>query len=653
MRASNRSNRVACNTLAAYHLQVLPSRLELLILLATVSTSSLVRICTAQPAAPGTEARYQFGDNPQWADPSFDDSTWPVASGSLIPWPPTDSDGMVWLRFHVVVPPDRSPLTVHLDRDKGACSPGEFWVNGFHVGSQGRFPPEPFATERCVTGVFDIPAAAVVPGGVAVVSWRGWLSPIWRSRIDFTPPLLFSVSIGSRALELSRQSDTRAHAALDLQLDAFLWCLEALIAFLLLVLWRRARTGTSLLWFAIFVLSWSAMGCWNSVRPIGMSYIVFWLISSAFWAIVNVSLYEFIRASLQSPLWAVRTLEGIGILWPVLLFLPALAIRSIPALSFLIVALYLLTGIVFLGVIGLAVWAWWRGPRETRGLAVSLLCAGVAYMLVDNVGVITRVRVGRIEVQPDNLATALVTAAMCYQLLIRLWADWRRKEELDAEFEAAREVQQQLVAPAGDLPGFRIQSVYIPAKRVGGDFFRVLPGREGGVLLVVGDVSGKGLKAAMTVSAIMGSLRGCSSERPVEILAYLNRVLCGQVDGFVTCSVALIDRDGAMTLVNAGNPAPYCNGEELTVTAGLPLGILTDASYEETCYKIAAGHRLTFVSDGVVEATNANGELYGFERTRAVSAQSAHHIAKEAESFGQEDDITVLSIMRTPDPVPG
>jgi len=170
---------------------------------------------------------------------------------------------------------------------------------------------------------------------------------------------------------------------------------------------------------------------------------------------------------------------------------------------------------------------------------------------------------------------------------------------------------------------------------------------------VVGDVSGKGLKAAMTVSAIMGSLRGCSSERPVEILAYLNRVLCGQVDGFVTCSVALIDRDGAMTLVNAGNPAPYCNGEELTVTAGLPLGILTDASYEETCYKIAAGHRLTFVSDGVVEATNANGELYGFERTRAVSAQSAHHIAKEAESFGQEDDITVLSIMRTPDPVLG
>jgi serine phosphatase RsbU (regulator of sigma subunit) len=259
------------------------------------------------------------------------------------------------------------------------------------------------------------------------------------------------------------------------------------------------------------------------------------------------------------------------------------------------------------------------------------------------------VRIGNIKVQPDNLATALVTAAMCYQLLVRLWDDWRRKEELDAEFDAAREVQQQLVAPAVDLPGFKIQSAYVPAKRVGGDFFRILPGPDGSVLLVVGDVSGKGLKAAMTVSAIMGALRGCPSGKPTEILAYLNHVLCGQVAGFVTCCVALIESDGAMTLANAGNPAPYCNGEEMSVNAGLPLGILAAASYEETCYKIAVGDRLTFVSDGVVEATNAKGELYGFERTRAVSAKSADHIAQAAELFGQEDDITVLSLMRMPD----
>jgi hypothetical protein len=84
-----------------------------------------------------------------------------------------------------------------------------------------------------------------------------------------------------------------------------------------------------------------------------LSYLIFWLVSSAFWAIVNVSLFEFIKTALLSPPWAVRTLEGIGILWPVLLFLPALAIRSIPGLDLLIVVLYVLTGITFLGVIAL------------------------------------------------------------------------------------------------------------------------------------------------------------------------------------------------------------------------------------------------------------------------------------------------------------
>jgi phosphoserine phosphatase RsbU/P len=559
---------------------------------------------------------------------------------------------MVWLRFHVLVPPDRSPLAVRLDRDQGACSPGEFWVNGIHLGTQGRFPPNPFTTERCATGVFDIPPGVVAPGETAVVSWRGWLSPIWRSRIDFTPPVLFPVTIGSRTLELSRESDARARTELALRFDVFLWSVEALIAFLLLVIWRRTKAGGSLFWFAMFALSWSAMGYWNALRPIGLSYISFWLVSSLFWAIVNVSLFEFIRTVLHPPLRAVRTLEGIGILWPVLLFLPALATTSISGLGLLVVVLYLLTGITFLGIIALATWAWWRGPADTRGLAITLFCAGVAYMLVDNIGIITRVRIGIVQVQPDNLATALVTAAMCYQLLVRLWDDWRRKEELDAEFDAAREVQQQLVSPAVDLPGFKIQSAYVPAKRVGGDFFRILPGPDESVLLVVGDVSGKGLKAAMTVSAIMGALRGCPSHNPAGILAYLNHVLYGQVGGFVTCCVALIERDGAMTLANAGNPAPYCNGQELAVEAGLPLGILPDASYQETRFEIASGDTLTFVSDGVLEATNAEGELYGFERTRAISDRSAHQIAEAAELFGQEDDITVLSITRTPDPHP-
>ena len=206
----------------------------------------------------------------------------------------------------------------------------------------------------------------------------------------------------------------------------------------------------------------------------------------------------------------------------------------------------------------------------------------------------------------------------------------------------------------------KIQSAYAPAKQVGGDFFRVLPEADGSALIVMGDVSGKGLKAAMTVSAIMGALRGCDTRGPGSVLEYLNHVLYGQVSGFVTCCVAHISCDGQMTIANSGNPAPYRNGVEMTVEPGLPLGLVAEAGYAETRYTIAAGDGLTFVSDGVLEATNAKGELFGFERTQSISIESADQIAKTAELFGQEDDITVLTLRwenrgasaSTPIPVP-
>jgi serine phosphatase RsbU (regulator of sigma subunit) len=164
--------------------------------------------------------------------------------------------------------------------------------------------------------------------------------------------------------------------------------------------------------------------------------------------------------------------------------------------------------------------------------------------------------------------------------------------------------------------------------------------------VVVGDVSGKGLRAAMTVSAIIGALRTMPPLPPARILAALNRGLVGQVSGFVTCCVARIATGGLMTIANAGNPAPYCNGEEMAVEPGLPLGLLAEVSYAETHCQIAPGERLTFVSDGVIEATNPQGELYGFDRTQAISTESANQIAQTAGLFGQEDDITVVTLTR-------
>jgi serine phosphatase RsbU (regulator of sigma subunit) len=221
---------------------------------------------------------------------------------------------------------------------------------------------------------------------------------------------------------------------------------------------------------------------------------------------------------------------------------------------------------------------------------------------------------------------------------------------LRAELEAAREVQQQLVTAPPATPSFRIESAYVPATQVGGDFYRILPSEHGDILVVVGDVSGKGLRAAMTVSAIIGSLRTLAACEPASVLRDLNRSLAGQLpSGFVTCLAARLRADGNCSIANAGHLAPYRRGEEISLPSGLPLGITADADYPEIIFQLAAGDTLTFLSDGVVEAQTPSGELFGFDRTRAISSNSAQSIADAAVRFGQEDDITVLTVEFAPD----
>ncbi len=235
--------------------------------------------------------------------------------------------------------------------------------------------------------------------------------------------------------------------------------------------------------------------------------------------------------------------------------------------------------------------------------------------------------------------------------LVRRFSLARKEEErMAGEFEAAKTVQSLLIPAASPAtPGFAVENVYLPAQEVGGDFFQVLPGNDGSLLIVVGDVSGKGLRAAMTVSAIVGALRGCTLRAPEEVLLHLNGALCGQMNGFFTCCAALMNEDGKLTIANAGHLSPYLNGEELEVNPGLPLGIAVETEYPEVVYHFGQKDRLTFVSDGVVEARNGSGELYGFARTTSISNQSADSIARAAQQFGQDDDITVLTVTRAQD----
>lgn len=218
----------------------------------------------------------------------------------------------------------------------------------------------------------------------------------------------------------------------------------------------------------------------------------------------------------------------------------------------------------------------------------------------------------------------------------------------ETELEAARAVQQVLIPDEiPSLPGFKVEGVYRPAGEVGGDFFQILPAARGGALIVIGDVSGKGMPAAMTVSLLVGTFRTLAhyTSSPGEILAAMNHRMMGRSkDGFTTCLVLRADPDGALTVANAGHLPPYCNGEELAIEGGLPLGLNAQSTYEEATFELRPGAQLTLLTDGVVEARSATGELFGFARAQACSRKSAGQIVEEARAFGQEDDITVVTL---------
>lgn len=222
------------------------------------------------------------------------------------------------------------------------------------------------------------------------------------------------------------------------------------------------------------------------------------------------------------------------------------------------------------------------------------------------------------------------------------------KALLENEMAAAREVQQVILPHAHQsVPGFVIESAYQPARELGGDFFQIVPVRDDGLLLVIGDVAGKGLPAAMLVSLLIGTIRSATEDThdPVVLLRKLHNGILGRApDGFATALAALIEGDGTVTLANAGHLPPYVDGREVELPGALPLGIDGAGQYEAVKIALRPGNRFTFLSDGVVEAQNAEGKLFGFERTQALSRESASKIVDAAVQFGQADDITVVTI---------
>jgi hypothetical protein len=309
--------------------------------------------------------------------------------------------------------------------------------------------------------------------------------------------------------------------------------------------------------------------------------------------------------------------------------------------------------------------AYWyrRGNREAGLLILPSLvptAMGVLYdlgLVSSYVGwksldfLIEPIQIGAIPLQISDVGSVVFLVAIGIVMFFRFTRVSREQARSAAELEAAREIQRRLVPAILPLvEGYRIESAYLPAQEVGGDFYQVLEQRDGAHLIVVGDVSGKGLKAAMTGTLAIGAVRSLAGDGlgPAELLTRLNRQLAQEPDGgFITCVCMRVSRNGRVVIANAGHPSPYCNGAEIDLDGDLPLGIAEDVTYTETEFSLEAGETLTLLSDGVVEARIASGELFGFERTCSISTQSAEKIAAAAQRFGQEDDITVLTVMRT------
>ncbi|KAA6456461.1 serine/threonine-protein phosphatase [Acidobacteria bacterium AB60] len=251
-----------------------------------------------------------------------------------------------------------------------------------------------------------------------------------------------------------------------------------------------------------------------------------------------------------------------------------------------------------------------------------------------------------------SIAIAAVVFAMTLLLIQRIRHTSRERAALATEMLAAQEIQRILVPSHIDTgPQIRAQAVFLPAQEVGGDFYRCRVLSDGTQWLLLGDVSGKGTAAGMTGCMLLGASEGHEHHAPAHVLAHLNQVLCASgVGGLTTCLCARLSPDGVLTLANAGHLPPYRNGSELDLEGGLPLGLTPAAAYHEARVQLQPEDILTFLSDGVVEAQSPDRELFGFERARGLATQSAHQIAEAARQFGQQDDITVLSLTFEPAP---
>jgi sigma-B regulation protein RsbU (phosphoserine phosphatase) len=591
---------------------------------------------------------FAAGDNPAYASPNYDDSGWMILDQNRrVEHLSLGAARYGWYRVHIHLRPGATAMMVGLNRMSGSY---EVYVNGTRIGSAGNMNSLLYRGQYALA-VYPLPQTLLNPRGELVLAVR-----FAFDRANTTMPIsrasgFYLLSSESAPRE---QSYDHAHDTLDDWILELLSLLTGMVACSLFLALRNRRE-----YLAVAVYSFASAG-YNAVFLWGDQVAYIWqsqvLVGIAF-GTANVALIEFVRLVLGRK--RSRTLLALEAASFVAAFGRLFAVTGIGLnihLGFF--ANYSADLTVDAVLLVLLIRGWRRGNREAFVLlpAVVVYSAAEWYIFVRGlVFFVHLVRaqwpafslpVGTYSFNAGDVGTFAFYVTMLLFLVLRTVGIARERAHAAAEMEAARTTQQLLLTRSSQAtPGFTVDTVYYPASEVGGDFFLVSPGADGSLIAIVGDVSGKGLIAAMRVAMILGVLRREDSRSPSESLRNLNQALYTKGEaGFTTACCVRIDRDGLCTVANAGHLAPYIDGKEMAVPPSLPLGIKEDSQFEEVTARLAPGHFLVLLSDGVVEARNSQGQLFGFERTAAISTQSAQDIADTALQFGQEDDITVLTI---------
>jgi hypothetical protein len=673
------------------------------------TTDSVAHVTLGQSAVPLYGPwKFTVGDSPidpktgkpLWAEPDFDDSKWETVD--LTPkdgaFDPTDGFsgyvpgwtakghpgyfGYAWYRIRVQVqmragaalalagPADVDDAYQVFDNGELAGHFGDFTGSKPEVSftQPKMFPLAQSGMNEAGTGQDGTRSDGAVAHGIGpaghtqLLAFRLWMEPDSLINVPdaggmHSAPVLGEAGAVAASYQMRWLELIRAYASFAA--PALLFGLLAVVAFSLILFDRSDRVylwmGALFLLIAVFY-ALIVIGAWTELQSIPINNLLVDCLLAppihAVWVMVF-----WVWFGLERPPWLPRLTAVLTLLLAISYILgEEIFFGLVPhtvAVQFVTVSLVLrllffalLLWVVIQGIRRQGVEGWLVLPVVVlRGINAFTIQLSLLHIQMNWFPFGAQVNLGII-------ASLLVAVVIALLLLRRLLRSVKRQRLMALDVKQAQEVQQVILPEARlTLPGLAIESEYRPAREVGGDFFQIIPHTtDGSVLIVAGDVSGKGLKAGMLVALLVGAIRTAArfSDDPVVVLGELNQRLMGRGDAQATCLALRIDADGGATLANAGHVAPYLNGEELPMEGALPLGMFEGAESSVMRFALKAGDKLVLMSDGIVEAMDANGKLFGFERVQELlrTATTAAGVAGAAQTFGQEDDISVIAVTR-------